>query len=500
MDVTSILILGLLTLLLLVIIKYASANNKNAEKIIRGLVEFFRIAIFQIKKRLPGYVNPQKTTVPGLEMTHPEYGNLPEILKAGSLTDFLVNLHQKHGEIVSFYWGKQLACSISSPTLFKEHAKLFDRPPELYSLFRPVITEHSIQYANGPKGQSRHATYTRCFSETALSSYFSVIQETTHNMLQKLTSMPDDEHVPVRKTTFEVTMKTSLLGVFGDYFSDEKVARNMAHSYYHVMECLENQLSGEFLEEGTKKMKLFKQEVTNLHSMLKAALTKVQDDPSNPRTSKFMDELLNLNTSPEEKLADMMTVFLGSVDTPAWLLTWCLYYLALHPEVQHRAAEEAREIQDDPISPDSIGKFIYLRQVLDETMRVVVVAAYDARYSDGDYELGGHIIPGGTPVIHALSVSFQDPQQWPEPKKFDPDRFSPSNRKKIPSFGFEPFGFAGKRKCPGYRLALAEVTVFLVHALRKFEIRLVPGQTVTPVQGIVTMPKEEIWVMFKNRL
>ena len=64
---------------------------------------------------------------------------------------------------------------------------------------------------------------------------------------------------------------------------------------------------------------------------------------------------------------------------------------------------------------------------------------------------------------------------------------------------FQPFGFAGKRVCPGYRFAYAEAMVCLVTVLRKFKITLVEGQVVNPAHGLVTHPEEEIWIKLETR-
>ena len=64
---------------------------------------------------------------------------------------------------------------------------------------------------------------------------------------------------------------------------------------------------------------------------------------------------------------------------------------------------------------------------------------------------------------------------------------------------FQPFGFAGKRKCPGYRFSYAEVAVVLSVLLRRFKIHLVDGQIVEPEHSLVTQPKEEIWITVTKR-
>ena len=83
--------------------------------------------------------------------------------------------------------------------------------------------------------------------------------------------------------------------------------------------------------------------------------------------------------------------------------------------------------------------------------------------------------------------------------RFDPDRFSPENSKSRPSFAFQPFGFAGKRVCPGQKFAYAEAVVALVTILRKFKLKMVEGQVVTPTFGLVTHPTEEIWITLQKR-
>ena len=64
---------------------------------------------------------------------------------------------------------------------------------------------------------------------------------------------------------------------------------------------------------------------------------------------------------------------------------------------------------------------------------------------------------------------------------------------------FQPFGFAGKRKCPGYRFSYAEIAVALSVLLRRFIIHLVGSQVVQPEYMVVTQPKEEIWITVTKR-
>jgi len=83
---------------------------------------------------------------------------------------------------------------------------------------------------------------------------------------------------------------------------------------------------------------------------------------------------------------------------------------------------------------------------------------------------------------------------------FDPDRFTPENSKNRPPLAYQPFGFAGKRKCPAWRFGLSEGLVFLSIFYRKFKIKLVGGKNVEFLHRFVTLPKEEFHVTIEKRL
>ncbi|KAF6040900.1 hypothetical protein EB796_000741 [Bugula neritina] len=139
--------------------------------------------------------------------------------------------------------------------------------------------------------------------------------------------------------------------------------------------------------------------------------------------------------------------------------------------------------------------FSYLENFCKETLRFSRLAPFAARVSSHDSLLGGHVIPKNTPIITSIGTLLSDKNLWKDPETFNPDRFN----ERPPPYAFEPFGFAGKRKCPGYRLSEIEANIFLVLTIKQFKVALVPGQVVKNLYGLVTKPADEIWLTVEER-
>lgn len=177
-----------------------------------------------------------------------------------------------------------------------------------------------------------------------------------------------------------------------------------------------------------------------------------------------------------------------------------MYFLSTNPDVQENVYTEIDQvIGTSDVDPRSAKDLKYLHKVINETIRCAVIIPWTARYQDNDSELGGYKIPAKTSVIHALGARLQSEKYFLNPKRFDPDRFSEANIKSRPAYAFQPFGFAGKRMCPGYKLAIIGAIALLVNILKIFRVKLVEGQMVTPKFGIVTHPKDKIWITVEKR-
>ena len=106
--------------------------------------------------------------------------------------------------------------------------------------------------------------------------------------------------------------------------------------------------------------------------------------------------------------------------------------------------------------------------------------------------LGGYQIPEGTDCTIWIFSVHRDERYYPEPEKFDPDRFTQENSKDRPAYAYIPFS-AGRRNCIGQRFAMMELKVLLTNILRKFEFKSVKtSDQLEPVNELVLKPSHGI--------
>ncbi|KAL5007144.1 hypothetical protein ScPMuIL_015950 [Solemya velum] len=461
------------------------------------------LASYQSLKVYRAYYTSQASLeVPGPERTEEKEGNIPDIAAAGSLHEYLVKLHKEYGPITSFWMGDNHVVSIASPELFKQHQHLFDRPPELFKLFEPMLGENSIQYANESDGKTRRNNYDKAFAYDKMKGYYFTLQEIADEMIDKWSNVPTGEHIALNTSISAYALKVVLVVFFGEHFQKEEDLLSFNKAYDVCWTEMEKSLA-ETLSPGSDRQKRFEKAKAELRGVIKSAVEQRRDDDETDDTDTdiLIDMLLEHSPSENQLFADSVTYAVGGVHTSSNLMTWALYYLAQNQEVQQKVHQEIMSaLQDDEgVDANNMGDLPYMMQVLQETLRCAVVAPWAARFEHKDSVLGGYHIPKDTPVIHALGVMLHDEKYWPRPDQFDPERFSPANVKRRPTLAFSPFGFAGKRICPGYKFAYAETCVLFAPLLRKFEIQMAGPQSIRGVHGLVTHPSEEIWITLRRR-
>ncbi|MFJ4192414.1 cytochrome P450 [Kitasatospora sp. NPDC089509] len=185
---------------------------------------------------------------------------------------------------------------------------------------------------------------------------------------------------------------------------------------------------------------------------------------------------------------EVITMLGGATESTAVSLSWTLYELARHPDIELRVLDELdAAVGDREVSADDLDALPLLRRVVDETLRLEGPAWMLTRRAAEAVDVGGRTLPAGTALWYSPYLLHHDPDRYPDPHRFDPDRWLTAPAGESADALFIPFG-AGIRACIGESLARAELLVVLATLLQRWRFRLAPGARVRKVAGFVLSP------------
>ncbi|XP_015282693.1 PREDICTED: cytochrome P450 3A29-like [Gekko japonicus] len=174
----------------------------------------------------------------------------------------------------------------------------------------------------------------------------------------------------------------------------------------------------------------------------------------------------------KEIIAQAIIFIFAGYETTSTTLSFLSYCLATHPDVQQRLQEEIDEALPDQATPtyDAILQMEYLDMAVNETLRLFPPSPRILRVCKSTVEINGVTIPEGTVTVIPAYVLHRDPEYWPQPEEFRPERFSKENKETLDPYIFLPFG-AGPRNCIGMRFALLTLKLAVVVLLQRYTFR-----------------------------
>lgn len=333
--------------------------------------------------------------IPGVEPSDPVSGNLPDMAKAGSVHEYLIELHEKYGEIVSFWWGKEYAVSLSSVDYWKEIQPIFDKPYEQFKFFEPLLGRKSLTYKNGLEARKKRQLVDRSFSHDAVMNYYEHFTQIAKEMAVKFATFAvNQEHIPLGESMIAMAIKAISVAGMGRFFMDEKEIQKLTSAYEDCWHEMEARLAGPSPSPDSDREKKFQQGRTYMKETVKNMMNRRRQEEHKDETL-FLDSILDCDLMDEEEMNDTVITFLvGGFHTTGFMMTWCLYYLTKHPEIQEKVYKELEDVLgDEDIKPQVASQLKYTRQVIDETLRCSVLAPWGARIHDYDLQVGEFVIP-----------------------------------------------------------------------------------------------------------
>jgi len=355
---------------------------------------------------------------------------------------------------------------------------------------RALLGPLSLSLQTGANHINRRKLLFQAFAPRALVGYIGAMEDITQRYLEKWEKMETMTWYPeLRKYTFDVAGKL-LVGL------DNGSETALGHNFETLAKGL---FSIPWDLPWTKFGKAKKGRKLLLAELEKIIRDRQLGTPSGKDALSLLisarDEEGNSLSLDEVKDQVLLLLFAGHETLTSALTSFCLL-LAQNPDVMASLRAEQQQFPaTEPLTLEQLKQMTYLEQVLREVLRLIPPVIGLFRKVINACEFGGYEIPKGWTVACGINQTHHDSQLYPEPERFDPDRFS-SERSGKP-FSYVPFG-GGLRECLGKEFARLEMKLFAAKIIREFEWELLPDQDLNLIAIPAQRPRDGLRVKFRR--
>ncbi|CAL1268171.1 unnamed protein product [Larinioides sclopetarius] len=346
--------------------------------------------------------------------------------------------------------------------------------------------------SHGTKWKSRRKLLTPSFHFEILRDFMPVFNEQAHlfvKHLQKETTRDSTDIVmPVTLCSLDIICETTLgVTIAAQENSDSQYIKSVTRAGEIIMERMVNSLYWiDFFFDLMEPGKELKQHIKILHNFTMSVIQEkkrklLSGDPEvgiKKKRMALMDLLLEhhikTKSLTEEDIREEVDTFaFEGHDTTSMGISWALYLIGLHKDVQEKVHEELDGIFGDDnerhANTEDLKDMKYLDCVLKESQRIFPSVPFIARQINENTNICGYPIPKGTSCLIYIHNLHRDERWFPNPEKFDPDRFLPENCTNRHPFAYIPFS-AGPRNCIGQRFAQMEEKIIVSTVLRHYTL------------------------------
>ncbi|CAH2000113.1 unnamed protein product [Acanthoscelides obtectus] len=346
--------------------------------------------------------------------------------------------------------------------------------PEVYTLLDQFLGPNIFTAAENLWRQQRRLL-NLSFSQKRIDSHSEIFLEEADNLAKELVTHASQKNLDLEglmRVCFAQATARALFGVkFKVTVEDSRkmdrifieTARRGVHLFY-VPSILMPPMPKAFNKSLSDAIIASKSIIFERRKQLVRNKTLLQDDkPQTERAQKshMLDYILECPEFTDERAMSEIILFLiaGNETSSATLMYACLL-LAMHPDIQEKLYHDVVSIcgLDDPITLEKLPKIDYAERIIKETLRLFPSAPIIGRYTQGDLDIGGRVIPKHSTVYLHIVYTHRDPRFWQEPLTFDPDRFLQENASKIYPFSYIPFSY-GSRNCIAKVILTSEVSL-----------------------------------------
>jgi cytochrome P450 len=393
--------------------------------------------------------------------------------------NFLQRLAQT-GDICSFHFGSALYFLVSTPQLIQsilvEHAANFYYRGRF---LRRAFIGNGLIISDGEYHRRQRKIVATLFQPRHLASYADVIMNCAENFP---TYWQDGEVIDLHQQMIDLSMSIFSKVLFNlEIRPGDALIRAMDIALAHSAQVLFS-LTAIPVSWPTPYNRRLREARLVLQKHLRVAFDQRHLNPQGTLDKDLLSLLSQATDEDGNKMSDKQildesrVLFIAGFETTAMALIWTWYLLCKNPDCYQKVLQEVDSVLEgrSPTYAD-LPRLPYCLQVFKEVLRLYPPAPMIRREALHDIEIDGYQIPqGGTILVSAYTLHRQ-PEYFPNPEQFDPERFSPEREREIPRYAYLPFG-AGPRVCLGNHFAMMEGHLQLATLAQRVIFTLVPGQ------------------------
>ena len=443
----------------------------------------------------PDVASPSSRSGEGIAPVVP--GRLPLLGHTMSLLNgpfrFLSSL-RSHGDVVRIYLGTLPVYVVTSPELawqvIATDAEKFDKGM-IFDKIRPLFGNGLVN-SNGDFNRRQRRLMQPAFHRKRIAGY-------VHSMARSASDLVESWR-PGEVIAVDQRMEHLALGIVGQtLFSAElgreaivEAQRSMPIvSKYLAIRAFMPKLVGQFPIPANRRFDEASARFRRVVAEVIAAARIEGKDHGDLLSTLLLarDEDTGEGMSDQQVHDEVVTILTAGAETTAVALSWLFHELGRNPKVQRRFHAEIDDVLAGRIATfDDIPRLQYTQRIIREVLRKYPLLIL-MRRARTDVDLGGVHIRPGTEVAFSQYALHHDPRMYPDPARFNPDRWLPDRAAMLPKGAFVPFG-GGLHHCPGYSFAETEIIVVATAVAARWQLVPAAGKPVHPTLTATMRPNQ----------
>jgi cytochrome P450 len=411
----------------------------------------------------------------------------------------LDELRARHGPVVGLGFGPARMAIVGDPALLDT---ILSTPVESFrwghkfNVLGFVVGEGSMIVSDGPDHKRRRGAVQQGFSIRRLHGWIPMIVEQADSAVYRLAAdLPrGDERVDLYPVVRRAVLEVAVRAFFGERLAQRAV--EIGDLFQRPQDYLESPAVKQLPHPipWTRRARV-RADRRALDAIIDIEIADRRARPSEDALD-LLDALAHDDSLSDSEIRDQVVTLIGAgYDTTAASLSWILWCCATAPGLWDALRDEADAVLGPvgtPVAADPavVARLELADRVMRETLRLHPAGVVSPREAVVDLPVDGHVIPAGTLVLWSAHLAGRDPDAWPDPLRFDPDRFRSltAEQRQVVDQAWVPFG-RGPRRCIGFALAQLELVLLTARLAQRVAIDAAGAAVPAPIGMVVNRPR-----------